>query len=45
MDEYVFTQPPTSLQAEGDTRSIFKLSTTDLNSEFSFSLVGCYTKV
>ena len=34
-----------SVQARYDTRSIFKRSLTDLNSEFSFSLNGCHTKV
>ena len=32
-------------QAECDIRSIFKWSLTGLNSEFSFSLISCYTKV
>ena len=39
---YVFTNPPA--QEGCDTRPIFKLSLTGLNSEFSFSLTGCLTK-
>ena len=39
---YIFTNPST--QAGYDTRSIFKLSLTGLNSEFSFSLTSCLTK-
>ena len=39
---YIFTKPST--RAGYDTRSIFKQSLTDLNSEFSFSLTSCLTK-
>ena len=38
----IFTNP--SARAGYDTRSIFKRSLTDLNSEFSFSLTSCLTK-
>ena len=38
----IFTNP--SARAGYDTRSIFKLSLTGLNSEFSFSLTSCLTK-
>ena len=34
-----------SARAECDTRTIFKQSVTDLNSEFSVSYTGCHTKV
>ena len=34
-----------SLQAGYDTRSVFNRSLTGLNSEFSFSYTGCYSKV
>ena len=40
---YVFTYPPP--WAECGTRSDFKRNTTGLNSVFSFSLVGCHTKI
>ena len=39
---YIFTNP--SAQAGYDTKSIFKQSLTGLNSEFSFSYIGCHTK-
>ena len=39
---YIFTNP--SARAGYDTRSIFKWSITDLNSEFSFSQASCLTK-
>ena len=39
----IFTNP--SARAGYDTRSIFKRSLTGLNSEFSFSLTSCLTKV
>ena len=39
----LFTNP--SARAGYDTRSIFKRSLTSLNSEFSFSLTSCLTKV
>ena len=38
----IFTNP--SAQAGYDTRSIFKMSLTGLNSEFSFSYTSCLTK-
>ena len=38
----IYTNP--SPWAECDTKSIFKQSLTGLNSEFSFSYVGCQTK-
>ena len=38
----LFTNP--SARAGYDTRSIFKRSLTDLNSEFSFSYTSCLTK-
>ena len=40
---YIFTKPFT--QAGSDTISIFKLSLTGLNSEFSFFLTSFHTKV
>ena len=40
---YIYPTPPP--QEEYNTRSIFKWSTVGLNSEFSFSLTGCLTKV
>ena len=36
--------PNPSVWSAYDTRSIFKRSSTGLNSEFSFSLTACYTK-
>ena len=43
MEVYTYLPNP-STQAGYDTRSIFKLSLTGLNSEFSFSLTCCLTK-
>ena len=40
---YVFTNSPARVGC--DTRSVFKRSSTTLNSEFSFSKTGCYGKV
>ena len=39
---FIFTNP--SARAGYDTRSIFKLGSTVLNSEFSFSQTSCLTK-
>ena len=41
MFKYVFTQP---LLYGQDARLIFKWTWDDLNSEFSFSCIGCLTK-
>ena len=40
---YIYTPKPTTV-GHG-TRSIFKLSLTDLNSKFSLSQTGCQTRV
>ena len=40
----VYTYPTTASWEECDTRSIFKGSKSDLNSEFFFSWTGCLTK-
>ena len=43
---YIYISIPTPLPWVGcNTRSIFKCSLTNLNSDFSFSQIGCQTKV
>ena len=42
---YIYIIPSLSAQDERDTRSIFKRSLTGLNPEFSFSYIGCDTKI